>query len=88
MYDPSDPWASYIANAVKAKGLLEKNKAYLVKDGEAQIIDEFSGRVLDGRRWGGGLHQAIEAKEGLEIQSETEVMAPGTAIFDRIPPRP
>ena len=75
LFDPMDPWASYVSNAVKAKELFKKDKAYIVKDGEALIVDEFSGRVMDGRRWGDGLHQSIEAKEGLEVQAETETIA-------------
>ncbi len=43
--------------------------------GEAQIVDEFSGRVMEGRRWGDGLHQAVEAKEGLQVQPESDVVA-------------
>ena len=46
-----------------------------VRDGEVLIVDEFSGRVMDGRRWGDGLHQAVEAKEGVEVQAETEIIA-------------
>lgn len=46
-----------------------------MREGRVQIVDEFSGRVLDGRRWGDGLHQAVEAKEGVSIQPETEVVA-------------
>ena len=75
LFDPMSPWASYVSNAVKAKELFKKDKAYIVKDGEALIVDEFSGRVMDGRRWGDGLHQSIEAKESLEVQPETETIA-------------
>ena len=75
LYDPMNPWAAYVSNAVKAKELFVKDKAYIVRDGEALIVDEFSGRVMDGRRWGDGLHQSIEAKEGLEVQPETETIA-------------
>jgi len=85
LYDPTNPWASYVSNALKAKELFVKEKAYIVKGGEALIVDEFSGRVMDGRRWGDGLHQAIEAKEGLEVQPETEVIASVTyqSLFRR-----
>jgi len=75
LFDPTNPWAAYVSNAVKAKELFVKDKAYIVRDGEALIVDEFSGRVMDGRRWGDGLHQAIEAKETLEVQPETETIA-------------
>ena len=63
---------------------LEPNR---VQDGEAKIVDEFSGRVLDGRRWGGGLHQSVEAKEQLEVQPETETIASVTyqALFRLFP---
>ncbi|KOO32252.1 preprotein translocase subunit [Chrysochromulina tobinii] len=75
LFNPQQPWAAYVTNAIKARELFAKDKAYIVKDGEALIIDEFSGRVMAGRRWGDGLHQAIEAKEGLTVQAETEVIA-------------
>ena len=75
LYNPTDPWAAFVVNAIKAKELFVRDKAYIVREGEALIVDEFSGRVMEGRRWGDGLHQAIEAKEGLEVQPETEVIA-------------
>ena len=85
LYDPTNPWASYVSNSIKAKELFMKEKEYIVKDGEALIVDEFSGRVMDGRRWGDGLHQAIEAKESLTVQPETEVVAAVTyqSLFRR-----
>jgi preprotein translocase subunit SecA len=75
LYDPENPWAHYISNAVKAKELFTKDVNYMVRNGEIVIVDEFTGRVLAGRRWSDGLHQAIEAKEGLEIQKETQTLA-------------
>lgn len=75
LYDPSNPWAAYVVNAIKAKALFNKDKEYVVKGEEVMIVDEFSGRILDGRRWGDGLHQAMEAKEKVPIQPETEVAA-------------
>ncbi|MBO9997440.1 MAG: preprotein translocase subunit SecA [Cyanobacteria bacterium SID2] len=75
LYDPKDPWAHYIFNAVKAKELFIKDVNYIVRNGEVTIVDEFTGRVMPGRRWSDGLHQAIEAKEGLEIQPETQTLA-------------
>ncbi|MGB7056064.1 MAG: DEAD/DEAH box helicase, partial [Geitlerinemataceae cyanobacterium] len=72
LYDPKDPWAHYIFNAIKAKELFVKNVNYIVRDDEVTIVDEFTGRVMPGRRWSDGLHQAIEAKEGAEIQPETQ----------------
>ena len=75
LYNPRDPWAAFVVNGIKARSLFDRDKEYIVKDGEVLIVDEFSGRVLDGRRWGDGLHQAIEAKEGVTVQPETEVAA-------------
>ena len=75
LYDPQDPWAHYITNALKAKDLFVKDVNYIVRDGEAVIVDEFTGRVMPGRRWSDGQHQAIEAKEGLTIQAETQTLA-------------
>ncbi len=75
LYDPKDPWAHYITNALKAKELFIKDVNYIIKKDEAVIVDEFTGRVMPGRRWSDGQHQAIEAKEGLKIQPETQTLA-------------
>jgi preprotein translocase subunit SecA len=75
LYNPQDPWAHYITNALKAKELFVRDVNYIVRDGEAVIVDEFTGRVMPGRRWSDGQHQAIEAKEGLAIQPETQTLA-------------
>ena len=75
LFDPNDPWAHYIFNAIKAKELFVKDVNYIVRNGEVTIVDEFTGRVLQGRRWSDGLHQAIEAKERVEIQPETQTLA-------------
>jgi len=75
LYDPNDPWAHYIFNAIKGKELFIKNVNYIVRNDEVVIVDEFTGRVLPGRRWSDGLHQAIEAKENVEIQPETQTLA-------------
>lgn len=75
LYDPNDPWAHYIFNAIKAKELFLQDVNYIVRNGEVVIVDEFTGRVLPGRRWSDGLHQAIEAKERVEIQPETQTLA-------------
>jgi preprotein translocase subunit SecA len=75
LFDPEDPWAHYIFNAVKAKELFIKDVNYIVRDDEIVIVDEFTGRVMPGRRWSDGLHQAIEAKERAEIQPETQTLA-------------
>jgi len=75
LYNPKDPWAHYITNALKAKELFIKDVNYIIKNSEAVIVDEFTGRVMPGRRWSDGQHQAIEAKEGLKIQPETQTLA-------------
>lgn len=75
LYDQENPWAHYIFNAIKAKELFTKDVNYMVRNGEIVIVDEFTGRVLSGRRWSDGLHQAIEAKENVEIQKETQTLA-------------
>ena len=75
LYDPQDPWAHYITNALKAKDLFTRDVNYIVRNGEAVIVDEFTGRVMPGRRWSDGQHQAIEAKEELAIQPETQTLA-------------
>jgi len=75
LFDPEDPWAHFMFNAIKAKELFLKDVNYIIRDDEVLIVDEFSGRVLPGRRWSDGLHQAIEAKEHVEIQPETQTLA-------------
>ena len=75
LYNPNDPWAHYITNALKAKELFVKDVNYIIKNDEAVIVDEFTGRVMPGRRWSDGQHQAIEAKENLKIQPETQTLA-------------
>ena len=75
LYDPRAQWASYVVNALKAKELFVKDVNYIVRGGEVVIVDEFTGRTMAGRRWSDGLHQAVEAKEGLEIQAESVALA-------------
>ncbi len=75
LFDPKDPWAHYVFNAIKAKELFIKDVNYIVRNDEVVIVDEFTGRVMMGRRWSDGLHQAIEAKERVEIQPETQTLA-------------
>ena len=75
LFDPDDPWAHFVFNAIKAKELFLKDVNYIVRNDEIVIVDEFTGRVLPGRRWSDGLHQAIEAKERVEIQPETQTLA-------------
>ena len=66
---------SYLNNAIKAKELFTKDKDYIVSKGEVLIVDDFTGRVLEGRRYNEGMHQAIEAKEGVEIKNENHTLA-------------
>ena len=65
----------YLNNSIKVKELFHRDKDYIVRNGEVVIVDEFTGRVLDGRRFNEGLHQAIEAKEGVEVQAENQTLA-------------
>ena len=75
LYNPADPWAHFVNNALKAKELFTRDVNYIVRNDEVVIVDEFTGRVMPGRRWSDGLHQAIESKEGLAIQPETQTLA-------------
>ncbi|MBF6327154.1 preprotein translocase subunit SecA [Nocardia transvalensis] len=71
----NSPLVSYLNNAIKAKELYQRDKDYIVRNGEVIIVDEFTGRILVGRRYNEGMHQAIEAKEGVEIQPENQTLA-------------
>ena len=71
----NSPLVSYLNNALKAKELFNRDKDYIVRDGEVLIVDEFTGRVLYGRRYNEGMHQAIEAKEHVEIKAENQTLA-------------
>jgi preprotein translocase subunit SecA len=75
IYSLQSPWASYICNSLKAKELFIQDVHYIVKDKEVIIVDEFTGRIMQGRRWSDGLHQAIEAKENVPTQRETQTLA-------------
>jgi len=75
LFDINVQYAHDLLNALKAKELFIRDTDYVVKDGEIIIVDEFTGRMMPGRRWSDGLHQAIEAKEGVEIQDETQTLA-------------
>jgi len=76
LYNPDEPWISYILNSLKAKDLFLKDKNYIVnEDNEIIIVDEFTGRTMAGRRWSDGLHQAVEAKENVPIQDESQTLA-------------
>jgi len=65
----------HLEQSLKAEVLFKRDKDYVVKDGEVMIVDEFTGRLMPGRRWSGGLHQAIEAKEGVRVQPESLTLA-------------
>jgi len=68
-------WKHHVEQALKAHVLFQRDRDYLVKDGEVIIVDEFTGRLMPGRRWSDGLHQAVEAKEGVPIQRENQTLA-------------
>src|SRR5699024_12344938 len=69
------PLIGNLNNAIKAKELFKRDKDYVVMDGEIMIVDEHTGRMLAGRRYNEGMHQAIEAKEGVEIKNENQTLA-------------
>ena len=69
------PLVNHLHQALKAESLYKKDVDYAVIDGEVKIIDEFTGRILDGRRWSEGLHQAVEAKEGVRVREENQTLA-------------
>jgi preprotein translocase subunit SecA len=75
LYDVRDPWIPYVINAIKANALFFNNVHYIVQNDRIVIVDEFTGRIMPDRRWGDGLHQAIEAKEKLPIRQKTETVA-------------
>lgn len=75
LYNPNDPWIPYIINALKANALYFNNVHYIVQNNRIIIVDEFTGRIMPDRRWGDGLHQAVEAKEKLPIRQKTETVA-------------
>ena len=76
LYDPSNiELVHHVNQALKAHVLFKRDVDYIVKDGEVIIVDEFTGRLMPGRRWSDGLHQAIEAKEGVKIASENQTLA-------------
>lgn len=68
-------YVHHLETATRAKALFQKDKEYVVRDGEVVIVDEFTGRLQPGRRWSEGLHQAIEAKEGVRVQKESRTLA-------------
>eukprot|EP00963_Diacronema_lutheri_P007325 scaffold644_cov357-Pavlova_lutheri.AAC.24 len=88
LWDEEDPWAKYVLNAIKAKELYLRDVHYIVRDGEVQIVDESTGRVMPKRRWTDNIHQAVEAKEGVEVQAQQETAASITyQMFFRMYPK-
>ncbi len=76
LYDPANmDYIHHVYQALKAHSLFKRDRDYVVKDGEVIIVDEFTGRLMAGRRWSDGLHQAIEAKEGVKIEKENQTLA-------------
>lgn len=75
LYNPNDPWIPYILSAIKATALFFQNVHYIVQNNQIIIVDEFTGRIMPDRRWNEGLHQAVEAKEGVPIRQNTETAA-------------
>ncbi|KAF6170541.1 hypothetical protein GIB67_031949 [Kingdonia uniflora] len=75
LWDENDPWARFVMNALKAKEFYRRDVQYIVKNGKALIINELTGRFEEKRRWSEGIHQAVEAKEGLKIQADSVVVA-------------
>ncbi len=76
LYDPRNvQLVNHLSQALKAQALFHRDVDYVVQDGEVKIVDEFTGRIMEGRRWSEGLHQAVEAKEGVDIQEEHVTLA-------------
>jgi len=75
LYESDFETVHHVENAIRARSLFNKDKDYVVKEGQIIIVDEFTGRLMPGRRWSEGLHQAVEAKEGVEIQKESRTFA-------------
>jgi preprotein translocase subunit SecA len=75
LFDIETQYAHHLLQALKAKELFTLDTDYVVRNGEVMIVDEFTGRLMEGRRWSDGLHQAVEAKEGVDIQDETQTLA-------------
>ncbi len=76
LYDPRNvELVNHLIQALKAESLYQRDVDYVIQDGEVKIVDEFTGRIMEGRRWSDGLHQAVEAKEGVRIQEENVTLA-------------
>ena len=76
LYDPTNvQLVNHLIQSLKAESLYQRDVDYVIQDGEVKIVDEFTGRIMEGRRWSDGLHQAVEAKEGVRIQEENVTLA-------------
>nr|YP_009297987.1 preprotein translocase subunit SecA [Plocamium cartilagineum]AOM67925.1 preprotein translocase subunit SecA [Plocamium cartilagineum] len=75
LYNINNSWIQYLLNALKARELFLKDQHYIIKNNEIIIVDEFTGRIMEGRRWSDGLHQAIESKEKIKIQQDNKTLA-------------
>src|SRR6185437_14936492 len=76
LYDPRNvQLVNHLNQSLKAESLYKRDVDYVIQDGEVKIVDEFTGRIMEGRRWSEGLHQAVEAKEGVKIQEEHQTLA-------------
>jgi len=76
LYDPRNvQLVNHLIQALKAQSLYQRDIEYVIQEGEVKIVDEFTGRIMEGRRWSEGLHQAVEAKEGVRIQEENQTLA-------------
>ncbi|HEY3962781.1 MAG TPA: preprotein translocase subunit SecA [Gaiellaceae bacterium] len=90
LYHPSNgQLVNHLSQSLKAEALYKRDVDYVVQDGEVKIVDEFTGRIMEGRRWSEGLHQAVEAKEGVAIQEEHQTLATITLqnyfrIYDKL----
>jgi len=75
LWEPEEAWILYVLNALKAKELFRINEQYIIRDGKVAIVDTFTGRVLEGRRWSDGMHQAIECSENIKVSVRSQVSA-------------
>ena len=75
LYNIENPWIPYVLNSLKARHLFFRDIHYILRNNEVVIIDEFTGRIMEGRKWGDGLHQAIEAKENIQMLKGSETLA-------------
>ena len=76
LYDPANmPLLHHVQQGLRAHTHYRRDVEYMIKDGEVVIVDEFTGRLMPGRRWSDGLHQAVEAKEGVKIERENQTLA-------------